>query len=247
MENHKEIMIVKACVIRLLLILLSLCLPNVILATITYGHQDDFFTILDDSLSVIASDQETLSTESITGDPMKPLPDDSINPIEPTTPEDPLMPNSGYSVGTPVGNVSVSSSGAAFYSLNIEVPDGGSLTPHVGLSYLSAALNAAGYDIPNIYGTMKGEDSKGYFLRAVDLNKYLSSKSSPVKLTYITFNPNNVKNGLIYVYPGKEWQLQGITGHVDVVFRKIWASHVYDKNYSGGNPYGYRYKSNVFH
>ena len=112
---------------------------------------------------------------------------------------------------------------------------------------LSAALNAAGYDIPNIYGTMKGEDGKGYFLRAVDLNKYLSSKSSPVKLTYITFNPNNVKNGLIYVYPGKEWQLQGITGHVDVVFRKIWASHVYDKNYSGGNPYGYRYKSNVFH
>ena len=112
---------------------------------------------------------------------------------------------------------------------------------------LSAALNAAGYDIPNIDGTMVGKDSKGYFLRAEDLNKYLSSKISPVKLTNVISNPSNARNGLIYMYPGQEWQLQGITGHVDVVYRRIWASHAYYKDYYGGNPYEYRYRSNIFH
>ena len=112
---------------------------------------------------------------------------------------------------------------------------------------LSAALNAAGYNIPNIDGTIEGKDGKGYFLKAIDLNKYLSSKISPVKLTNIISNPDHAKNGLIYMYPGKEWQSQGITGHVDVIYRTKWASHVYNRDYSQGNPYGYKYRSNIFH
>jgi len=112
---------------------------------------------------------------------------------------------------------------------------------------LSAALNAAGYDTPNIDGTMEGKDGKGYFIKAEDLNNYLSSKISPVKLTNVISNPSHAKNGLIYMYPGKEWQSQCITGHVDVVYRGIWASHAYNADYYGGNPYGYRYKSNIFH
>lgn len=112
---------------------------------------------------------------------------------------------------------------------------------------LSAALNAAGYDIPNIDGTMKGKDGKGYFLKAADLNNYLSSEKSPVNLTNVISNPNHAKNGLIYMYPGKTWQSQGITGHVDVVYRGTWASHAYYSNYYGRSPYEYEYKSNIFH
>ena len=112
---------------------------------------------------------------------------------------------------------------------------------------LSAALNAAGYDIPNIEGTMKGKDQKGYFLKAEDLNRYLRSNTSPVRLICVISNPNNAKNGLIYMFPGKEWRSQGITGHVDVIYRRIWASHAYYKDYYGGNPYDYNYESNIFH
>lgn len=47
--------------------------------------------------------------------------------------------------------------------------------------------------------------------------------------------------------PGKEWISQGITGHVDVVYRGIWASKAYYADYYGGNPYPYEYRTNVFH
>lgn len=94
---------------------------------------------------------------------------------------------------------------------------------------------------------MKGKDQKGYFLKAEDLNRYLRSNTSPVRLICVISNPNNAKNGLIYMFPGKEWRSQGITGHVDVIYRRIWASHAYYKDYYGGNPYDYNYESNIFH
>lgn len=61
------------------------------------------------------------------------------------------MPES--SVGTPVGAVSVGNSGAAVYNLKIDVPDGGSLTPQIGLSYnsQSGGYGLAGYGF-NITG-----------------------------------------------------------------------------------------------
>ena len=57
------------------------------------------------------------------------------------------------SVGTPVGAVSVGNSGAAVYNLKIDVPDGGSLTPQIGLSYnsQSGGYGLAGYGF-NITG-----------------------------------------------------------------------------------------------
>lgn len=50
-------------------------------------------------------------------------------------------------VGTPKGVVDVSSTGAATYSLNFELPDGGPLTPKIGLTYNSqqAGYGLAGY------------------------------------------------------------------------------------------------------
>ena len=59
----------------------------------------------------------------------------------------------GEAVGTPSGSLSVSDMGAAVYSLNFEVPDGGPLTPQVGIAYSSqsAGYGLAGYGF-NITG-----------------------------------------------------------------------------------------------
>lgn len=52
-------------------------------------------------------------------------------------------------VGTPSGIVSVSETGAATYNLDIQVPDGGGLTPHLSLTYDSqkGGYGLAGYGI----------------------------------------------------------------------------------------------------
>lgn len=52
-------------------------------------------------------------------------------------------------VGTPSGIVSVSATGAATYNLDIQVPDGGGLTPHLSLTYDSqkGGYGLAGYGI----------------------------------------------------------------------------------------------------
>lgn len=61
--------------------------------------------------------------------------------------------NSNYSVGTPDGSLSVSDMGAAVYNIKFDVPDGGPLTPQVGLSYnsQSTGYGLAGYGV-NITG-----------------------------------------------------------------------------------------------
>lgn len=61
--------------------------------------------------------------------------------------------NSNYSVGTPDGSLSVSDMGAAIYNLKFDVPDGGPLTPQIGLSYnsQSTGYGLAGYGV-NITG-----------------------------------------------------------------------------------------------
>jgi hypothetical protein len=61
--------------------------------------------------------------------------------------------NSSYSVGNPDGSLSVSDMGAAVYNLKFDVPDGGPLTPQIGLSYnsQSTGYGLAGYGV-NITG-----------------------------------------------------------------------------------------------
>ena len=72
----------------------------------------------------------------------------------------PSASNAGSSVGTPEGIASVSNSGAAVYSLKIETPDGGSLTPHIGLSYNSQSggygLAGYGFTITGISAITRG-------------------------------------------------------------------------------------------
>jgi len=54
----------------------------------------------------------------------------------------------------------------------------------------------------------------------------------------------SVKNGLVYQYPNDSWRLQGITGHVDVVYRRRWAS-IYLRDVIGA-PYN-NFRTEVFH
>ena len=77
------------------------------------------------------------------------IPTDSLYPKPPrdSIPFKPL--DRRGPVGTPSGIVSVSATGAATYNLDIQVPDGGGLTPHLSLTYDSqkGGYGLAGYGI----------------------------------------------------------------------------------------------------
>lgn len=66
--------------------------------------------------------------------------------VDPANPDIPDV-GSSYAVGTSSGIFSVSETGAAEYSLTVSCPDGGNLTPRIGIAYNSqnAAVGLAGY------------------------------------------------------------------------------------------------------
>ena len=67
-------------------------------------------------------------------------------------PTPPMSTSSTYDVGSPKGTLSVNNSGAAVYSIDISAPNGGSLTPSIGVSYNSQSGNGlAGFGF-NITG-----------------------------------------------------------------------------------------------
>ena len=98
------------------------------------------FSLLSPWSTALADTTDTLSPASpqIIGsiEPADPkLPADSLSPI---LPRDSLifepLGSKGF-VGTPAGAVSVSETGAANYTIDIEAPDGGALTPRLSLVY----------------------------------------------------------------------------------------------------------------
>lgn len=82
-------------------------------------------------------------------------PGDSVllfHPNKPVVPTPPASTSSSYDVGSPKGALSVNNSGAAVYNINISIPNGGSLTPSIGVSYNSQSGNGlAGFGF-NITG-----------------------------------------------------------------------------------------------
>lgn len=130
MEDHKEV--VKASMIRLLFFIMTFSLPACAMAK--------------DSTSVNSLGIK----DPINFDSIMPFPKE---PDLPVLPERPFVPESDYSVGTPEGSISIGGSGAATYSLKIEAPDGGLLTPQIGLCYNSqlGGYGLAGYGF-NITG-----------------------------------------------------------------------------------------------
>jgi len=133
-----------------------------------------------DSINTIAKPQ-ILSATSNTSDKLYPNPDkpfepiDPIGPVHPIDPGDPILPihpdkpvmpnpststSSIYDVGSPKGSLSVNNSGAAVYSINISAPNGGSLTPSIGVSYNSQSggygLVGYGFNITGISAITRG-------------------------------------------------------------------------------------------
>ncbi len=97
---------------------------------------------------------------------------------------------------------------------------------------LSYAMNKSGFLIPPVKGTYKGGDGKWYFIKALDMSKYLR------KYRVATVSAAKyARNGLVYLHPSNSWISDGISGHVDVVYRNKWGSYFRYSNYYGGSPY----------
>ena len=102
---------------------------------------------------------------------------------------------------------------------------------------LSHALNLSGIKIPNVKGTMKGSGNRNYFLKASVMYKYM-------KRWYVATvkDPQRVKNGIVFQHKDGSWVNENYTGHVDVVYRRKWAS----RYTHGGEPYE-DHKTEVMH
>lgn len=73
--------------------------------------------------------------------------------------------------------------------------------------------------IPHLRGTLKGSDGYNYFLNASEMAKYLSK----YRLGTIS-KGKYARNCLIFQYPNKQWSDQGVSSHVDIVYRSKWGS-----------------------
>ena len=132
------------------------------------------------SIKTIAK-QKTITATANRFDKLYPNPDKPFEPIDPIGPVrpidlgDPILPihtdkpvvsnpptstSSTYDVGSPKGSLSVNDSGAAVYSINISAPNGGSLTPSIGVSYNSQSggygLVGYGFNITGISAITRG-------------------------------------------------------------------------------------------
>lgn len=153
MESHKEIK--GACLIRFFLCALLLNLPtSTCLATI-YASLADKNPNSDDSLQV-SKPGFLPETRDIIPGPIGP-----IVPIEPNDSIAHLIPHDiEFTVGKIDGAFSVNNSGAAVYSMTFDAPNGGSLTPRVGLAYNSLyngyGLAGYGFNITGISAITRG-------------------------------------------------------------------------------------------
>lgn len=147
MENHKE-MRTSFCIKSIIIIALlgafgvtrASCIvgSNSSVAAVTrllISRLDTLSTLQEDSLK-----RKELGLSSALA-PSRPTP---IWPDEPIT-DEPV--HRKEAVGTPSGNLTVSNMGAAVYNLKIDVPNGGSLTPQLSISYNSqtGGYGIAGY------------------------------------------------------------------------------------------------------
>ena len=177
MENHTEMrtsFCIKSVIITALLgafgVTRASCIvgSNSSAATVTrllISQSDTLSTLQEDSLkrkelglsSALAPSRPTLNLH-IDLDTVRPVhpewPIDPgpLHPIDPTPiwSNEPITEEPAHrkeAVGTPSGNLTVSNIGAAVYNLKIDVPNGGSLTPQLSISYNSqtGGYGIAGY------------------------------------------------------------------------------------------------------
>lgn len=153
MENHKGMKIMGT--IRKLFFILSLGMPCCVQAQEAYATD----TLLLDSTT--AQTVRVLTGGINTGiTPDSIMQDWTQEPSDPPKKDEPEIILSNYSVGVTRGTLEVSNSGAAIYALNFNVPNGGTLTPQIGLSYNSQfngyGLAGYGFTITGISAITRG-------------------------------------------------------------------------------------------
>ncbi|MDT3388914.1 MAG: FG-GAP-like repeat-containing protein, partial [Bacteroidota bacterium] len=181
MENHKEVR--KNFYIKFSFVIALSCVFGVSQAycidstkpseanadILIKGRVDISNTIQGDSVDPKKQNPITTMVSSM---PISDLPEDPglpLNPDDPETPTDPTPfdpidsdpePLPQESVGTPHGSFSVSNSGSAVYDLKIDVPNGGSFTPQLSISYNSQSggygLAGFGFNIAGISAITRG-------------------------------------------------------------------------------------------
>lgn len=157
MENHKEIRMNFS--VRYSLIIILSCLLGISRAYCANRALPFFATtrLYASQVCTLPSSQSDSLEQGEPGSlsvkaPRVPTPDGSSDTVlNKPLPFDPVDSNSAQSaqgsVGTPQGSFTVSNSGSAVYDVNIDVPNGGSFTPRLSLSYNSQSVGygIAGY------------------------------------------------------------------------------------------------------
>lgn len=150
-------------------------------------------------------------------------------PISYVDPENPDIPNvsSNYSVGSSNGSFNVTESGAAEYSINVNCPDGGGLTPQIRLVYNSqnATYGPAGYGISvtGFSAITRGEktlfnnsgNAQGVTYTAFD-NLFLDGK------LLILQSGNQCQEGAIYCLEGDPYTVVTAHGTYDDSTADVW-------------------------
>ena len=136
-----------------------------------FAENDMYMLNIHQQDTVIPQPPNRLDNDLGRNEPEEPFfPDNPIipvNPYDPFFPDGPIIPVNpdeplelSNPVGTPKGVLDVSNSGAAVYSMAFEVPNGGSLTPQIGIAYNSQSggygLVGYGFNITGISAITRG-------------------------------------------------------------------------------------------
>ena len=143
----------------------SECFPKAIARSLPTGLCKVFNDSLPNEKPASPADTAKTTSTTIVIAPI-PLPKDSLVKdsdlvvVPPDVPKPAITYNVGCSVGTIGGSLAVGGLGSAVYNLKIETPDGGSLTPQIGLAYDSQSggygLAGYGFNITGISAITRG-------------------------------------------------------------------------------------------
>ena len=146
-----------------LLLFILLNIPNIISGAVAHSSSLNQRTESNDTLYSMTDAEIMMSASTDISDDIhtgKATLSDYTEPVAPETQSQQSPPNAGCAVGTPEGAVSVSASGAAVYNMSIATPNGGTLTPQIGLSYNSQdggyGLAGYGFNITGISAITRG-------------------------------------------------------------------------------------------
>ena len=231
MENRKEI--VMAFLVRRLFCLLLLGLPGGILQAAAYDSRASVSVASNNTLVNETYAYTTAANDTVSGYVLDPPPIDPINPFdsiktdpaEPQVPQ-PFKPETDCHVGTPDGVLSVASSGAAVYSMMFDVPNGGTLTPQVGLSYNSQSggygLAGYGFGITGLSAITRGGRDLFHDGRLAGVTYTVSDNLFIDGKRLILQSGTSGQNGAVYTVEGAPFTKVTVHGSYDDSAVETW-------------------------